>query len=65
MLELAPMEHDTKPITQCIKHGKKQFLHLPDINDVVYSQKHKTQTSHEHVHKPKHFCWQPIHDNLS
>jgi hypothetical protein len=23
MLELAPMEHDTEPITQCVQHGKK------------------------------------------
>jgi hypothetical protein len=22
MLELTPMEHDTKPITQCVQHGK-------------------------------------------
>jgi hypothetical protein len=38
-------------------------LPLHDINDVMHSQKHKTQTSHENVHKPKHFCCQPIHDN--
>jgi hypothetical protein len=46
-----------------LQHGKKWSLPLHDINDVIHSQKHKTQTSHEHVHKPKHFCWQPIHDN--
>jgi hypothetical protein len=65
MSELTSTEHDTKPITQCIKHGKKQSLPLHDINDVMYSQKHKIQTSHKHLHKPKHFRWQPIHDNLS
>jgi len=64
MLQLALMEHDTKPIIQCIKqHGKKRSLPLHDINDVIHSQKYKTQTSHEHVHKLKHFCWQTIHDN--
>jgi hypothetical protein len=57
------MEHDTEPITQCVQHGKKWSLPLHDINDVMHSQKHKTQTSHENVHKPKHFCSQPIHDN--
>ncbi len=36
---------------------------MHDINDVMHSQKHKTQTSHENVHKPKHFHFQPIHDN--
>jgi hypothetical protein len=46
-----------------LQQGKKWSLPLHDINDVIHSQKHKTQTSHEHVHKPKHLCWQPIHDN--
>ncbi len=48
-----------------LQHGKKWSLPLHDINDVmhVHSQKHKIQISHEHVHKPKHFRWQPIHDN--
>jgi hypothetical protein len=40
MLELAPMEHDTEPITQCTKHGKKWSLPLHDSNDVMHSQKH-------------------------
>jgi hypothetical protein len=30
----------------------------------MHSRKYKIQTSHEHVHKPKHFHWQPIHDNM-
>jgi hypothetical protein len=44
---------------------EKKGLPLHDINDVMHSQKHKTQISHEHVHvhKPKHFHWQPIHNN--
>jgi hypothetical protein len=46
-----------------LQHGKNWSLPLHDINDVMHSQKHKTPTSHEHVHKPKHFRWQPIHDN--
>jgi hypothetical protein len=41
----------------------KKGLPLHDINDVMHSQKHKIQISHEHVHKPKHFHWQPIHNN--
>jgi hypothetical protein len=53
MLELGVMKHDIEPITQCIQHGKKQYL----------PHKYKTQKSHEDVHKPKHLCWQPIHDN--
>jgi hypothetical protein len=31
---------------------------LHDINDVMHSHKYKTQTSHEHVHKLKHFYYQ-------
>jgi hypothetical protein len=57
------MEHDIELITQCIQHGKKWYLPLHDINDVMHSHKYKTQISHEHVHKPKHFHWQPIHNN--
>jgi hypothetical protein len=30
---------------------------------VLCTHKNINQTSHEHVHKPKHFRWQPIHDN--
>jgi hypothetical protein len=64
MLKLTPMEHDTKPKTQCIKQlGKKWSLLLHDINDVMHIEKHKIGTSNERVHKPKHFHWQPIHNN--
>jgi hypothetical protein len=63
MLELALVEHDIEQIRQCVQHGKKRYFLLHDINDVMHSQKHKTQTSHEHVNKPRHFHWQPIHDN--
>jgi hypothetical protein len=30
---------------------------------VLCTHKNINQTSYEHVHKPKHFHWQPIHDN--
>jgi hypothetical protein len=29
----------------------------------MYLQKHEIQTFYEHVHKPKHFYWQHIHNN--
>jgi len=58
MLELTPMEHDN-----ALNNMGKWSLLLNDIKDIMHSQKHKTQTSHEHVKKPKHFHWQLIHDN--
>jgi len=63
MLELAFMEHDTKPITQCFNMGKNSLCLCLTLMMLCTHKKNKIQTSHEHVHKPKHFRWQPIHDN--
>jgi hypothetical protein len=45
--------------------GKSSFYLRMTLMMLCIHKNIKTQTSQEDVHKPKHFHWQPIHDNLS